>query len=128
MDTVGGGCGDGEGEGGAHLEGAALPREDGGLALVAEEVRLALDELGAEDLRLAIRKLSSSSRSAARPTTDERMGLALIATDVPGSSSNLYSVSGSSTHSFDAVGSDWGWDWDWDWDWAWDWDIANSFL
>ncbi|TFY71367.1 hypothetical protein EVG20_g1640 [Dentipellis fragilis] len=69
--------GEGEVAVGTHLDGAALPGVDGGLAFPAEEVGLALCELGAKYLCVAARELVRVRRVGARVELEAVLGLGL---------------------------------------------------
>ena len=87
--------GDAGGHGGTHLNGAAVPGEDGSLALCGKEIGLALCELCAEYLCVTVDELGGVS--GGRGGGGE--GRTLMARVAAGSSSKRYSVAGRRRHS-----------------------------
>ena len=89
-----------ETEGGTHLDCATLPSEDGRLALVAEDIVFAISKLCAKNFGVPFQDLKDFiSQLSPHTVRVFDHGRTLMAREFPGSSSNLYSVSGSSTHS-----------------------------
>lgn len=80
-----------------HLDPTSLPGVDGGFAFRTKKVRFALYKFKAEDFSISFDKLMRSQNFVLRNSLDLHT---LIASEVPGSNSNRYSVSGSSFHSF----------------------------
>ena len=85
-------------ERGTHLDCAPLPGENGRLAFVAEEIVFTISKLCAEDFSVPFQDLKVFQSIIIHVIGRDR-GRTLMARELPGSSSNLYSVSGSSTHS-----------------------------
>jgi hypothetical protein len=87
-------------EGGTtHLDCATLPGENGRLAFVAEEIVFTISKLCAENFRVPFQNLKVFLISIIIRVIGRERGRTLMAREFPGSSSNLYSVSASSTHS-----------------------------
>ena len=82
--------------GGTHLDCATLPGENGRLAFVAEEIVFTISKLRAEYFSVPFQDLKGFLSIIILVIGRDR-GRTLMAREVPGSSSNLYSVSGSST-------------------------------
>jgi len=95
-------------KGETHLNRATLPGEYGRLAFAAEDIIFTISELRTENFCVPSHNLNAASLTPSRiHVIDSDSERTLIAREVPGSSSNLYSVSGSSTHSlvFELPGS-----------------------
>lgn len=71
--------GDAGGHGGTHLNGAAVPGEDGSLALCGKEIGLALCELCAEYLCVTVDELGGVSGGEAHLDGEGRGGVELEA-------------------------------------------------
>ena len=88
-----------------HLKNTSLPCVDCGLALKSENINFSFYQFKSENFGATLCELKTQQDDS-RKLPERTMkigGQTFIASDVPGSSSNLYSVSGSKTHSLDST-------------------------
>lgn len=81
-----------------HLDPASLPSEDGSLTFVAKEIVSTISKLCTKHFGMSFQNLGILFLAQNYLSTIDSEGT-LMAREFPGSSSNLYSVSGSRTHS-----------------------------